>query len=359
MIGHSIAHYKILEKLGAGGMGEVFLAEDTKLERKVALKFLPPHFSADSEFKSRFEHEAKATAALDHPNIVTIYELGEHEGRLYIAMQHVEGQTLAQRISAQSLGISDALDIAGQLCEGLASAHGAGIVHRDIKPANILIDPTGRVRILDFGLAKSHRATTETKIGSTLGTVQYESPEQSRGEEVDQRSDLFSVGVVLYEMITGKLPFLGDYDEAIRYSISHEAPEPIARFKSGTPDELQRIVTKLLEKDASVRYQSAEGVLSDLRKLSRVAPASVVGDSAPASSSKKPAAIGATGLLVVSAVVAVMLWPKSEPEQVVKADPQFKALAVLPFENLGLAEDENVADGITDEITTRLEVVKG
>ncbi|MBN4072336.1 protein kinase [bacterium AH-315-F03] len=269
MIGEMIQQYKILEKIGAGGMGEVFLAQDTKLDRKVALKFLPEKFSADPEFKSRFEHEAKATAALNHPNIVTVYDFGEHEGSLFIAMEHVDGQSLQALIASGSLKLHDTLDIAKQIIEGLAAAHKAGVVHRDVKPANIMMTEDGRAKLLDFGLAKSQKATLETKVGATLGTVQYESPEQSRGESVDRRSDLFSLGVVIYEMATGALPFEGEYDAQIRYAISHEQAKPVSRYIPDSSDELQRIMDKLLDKDPELRYQSAIDVLSDFKRLAQ------------------------------------------------------------------------------------------
>jgi serine/threonine protein kinase/Tfp pilus assembly protein PilF len=259
-----VSHYRIERKLGEGGMGEVFLATDTKLDRKVALKFLPPHFTKDPEFKARFEHEAKAAAALNQPNIVTVHELNEHEDRLFIAMEYVDGESLETLIGGGDLPLERTIDIARQICDGLGEAHQAGIVHRDIKPSNILIDKKGRAKILDFGLAKSRKATTETKVGTTLGTLQYESPEQTLGKPVDARSDLFSVGSVLYEMITGRPPFTGEIEEAIRYSILNEEPEPLARYKSGVPQDLQRITSKLLKKDPKLRYQSAGDLAADL-----------------------------------------------------------------------------------------------
>lgn len=277
MIGKQVHHFKIVSKIGEGGMGEVFLAEDTKLKRKVALKFLPPHISKDAEFKARFEHEATAAAALNHPNIVTVYELGEFEDRQFIAMEFIEGQGLDELIKAGDIKIERATKIALQIIEGLAAAHEAGIVHRDIKPGNIVIDQSGRVKILDFGLAKSRRATTETQAGTTVGTTQYESPEQGRGGNVDQRSDLFSVGVVLYEMIAGRLPFTGEFADAIRYAIANENPDPLARYKSDVPDEVQRIVSKLLEKDPDTRYPNAASVISDLKLLHRESGSQVTG----------------------------------------------------------------------------------
>ena len=267
MIGQTISHYKITAKLGEGGMGEVYVATDLKLDREVALKFLPPHLSADPEFLSRFQHEAKAAAALSHPNIVTVYEFGEHEGRQFMALELVEGQTLEALIKSGDLPLPKCLETAIQICDGLAAAHHAGIIHRDIKPANILVDKSDRVRILDFGLAKSRRATTETRVGTTVGTVQYESPEQSRGEQVDHRSDIFSFGVVLYEMIAGRTPFPGEIVEAIRYAIAHEAPEPLARYRANVPDDLQRIVSKCLAKEPRARYQNIEEVPVDLRAI--------------------------------------------------------------------------------------------
>lgn len=352
MLGRKIDRYTIVEKLGAGGMGEVYLAEDETLHRKVALKFLPDRLSGDPDFRARFEHEARAVAALDHPNIVTVHELGEHEGRLYIAMQHVPGRTLAELIDSGELRLRGALNLAIQICEGLAAAHKAGIIHRDIKPANILVDESRRARILDFGLAKSEKATTETRAGSTLGTVQYESPEQSRGEQVDQRSDLFSFGAVLYEMITGKLPFPGEFDEAIRYSISHEAAEPLARYKAGVPAELEQVVSKLLEKEPEMRYQSAEGVLPDLKRIvrdltqttpavSRITPApeEIQTGKAPRQSSSRKFVVPAVvvGALIVAALV-FKPW-KFEISTTQEAQASDDVLAIMYFDNLPDPQD--------------------
>ncbi|MBN4072350.1 protein kinase [bacterium AH-315-F03] len=382
MIGKQIHHYKIIEKIGAGGMGEVFLAEDTKLDRKVALKFLPERFSSDPEFKSRFEHEAKAAAALEHPNIVTVYELGEHEGKLFIAMQRVSGSTLAELIDTNSISIRKALSIGLQLCEGLAAAHQAGIVHRDIKPANILIDESDRVHILDFGLAKSRKATTETKVGSTLGTVQYESPEQSRGEVVDHRSDLFSLGVVMYEMVTGKLPFTGEYDESIRYAISHETAEPLARYKSDVPAGLEELITKLMEKETEMRYQSAEGVTADLKRIqrdltqqtpavSRIVPAQSGDASAYASATPVDEKSGSKKFVLPTAIVVVLIalalvfkpW-KFEVAPTQEAHAVENRLAIMYFDNLAdpsdsLRHGEIVASLLIADIaaSTELKVV--
>lgn len=365
MIGELIQQYKILEKLGAGGMGEVYLALDTKLDRKVALKFLPPRISSDPEFKSRFEHEAKATAALNHANIVTVHDLGEHEDRLYIVMEHLTGQSLQDIIDSDQLTSKETLDYAAQICEGLVAAHKAGVIHRDIKPANIIVTKEGRAKILDFGLAKSNRATTETKVGSTLGTVQYEAPEQSRGEESDARSDIFSLGVVFYEMITGKLPFAGEYEAAIRYAISHETPEPLARFKADVPAELQWIIDKTLEKEPADRYQTVGDMLVDIRRLKRdTAPRSGITPSSTAvsvSGGKRVGPIVVAALIILVAVTGYFIRDlfndDSSPQGI--ATTSAKTLAVLPFQNLGSPEDEYFADGITEEISARVARLKG
>ncbi|MCH9031037.1 MAG: protein kinase [candidate division Zixibacteria bacterium] len=355
MLGKQIQHYSILEKLGAGGMGEVYLAEDTTLKRRVALKLLAPSYSNDPEFVARFRHEAQAAAALDHPNIVTVYELGEHESQLFITMQYVRGQTLQNLIESGKLTLKQSLNIAQQICEGLSEAHQAGIVHRDIKPANILYTKDSVAKILDFGLAKISGATKLTKEGSTLGTVQYQSPEQCRGEEADQRSDLFSLGVVLYEMITGKLPFTGDYEVSVRYAISHEEAHPLSRFTSRIPDDLQRIVTKLLEKDPALRYQNAESVLSDFRKL---AISGVRGPLARESKKSRLRALVA-GLTVITALVATSIWYFSEDDNTETSIDNPKKLVVLPFKTTGDAEREYFASSVSDEIRTRITEVRG
>ncbi|MEN8251633.1 MAG: serine/threonine-protein kinase, partial [Bacteroidota bacterium] len=219
MIGSIISHYKILEKLGSGGMGVVYKAQDLKLDRFVALKFLPPSFSNDEEAKQRFIHEAKSASSLEHPNICNIHEIGETEGdQLFIVMAYYEGETLKKKIDKGSLKVEDAIDITIQIAEGLQAAHNKGIVHRDIKPANIFIRNDGTVKILDFGLAKSASRNTMTQLGSTMGTVAYMSPEQTHGTDVDHRTDIWSLGVILYEMITGQLPFKGDYEQAVIYN---------------------------------------------------------------------------------------------------------------------------------------------
>jgi predicted Ser/Thr protein kinase len=266
MIGETVLHYKILEKLGEGGMGVVYLAEDTKLERKVAIKFLPHYISINSEERKRFKVEAKAAAALNHPNIATIYAIEEYEEQLFLAMEYIQGNSLAELVT-NPLTLETAIDTAIQIAAGLQTAHEKGIVHRDIKSANIMITDKGVVKIMDFGLAKLANRTKMTVQGATLGTAAYMSPEQARGEDTDHRSDIWSVGVVLYEMISGKLPFKGDYEQAVIYSILNEEPEPLTALRSGLPIEIDNIISKVLAKDPGVRYQHIDELPADLKTL--------------------------------------------------------------------------------------------
>jgi len=273
MIGQSISHYRIEEKLGEGGMGIVYKAHDTKLDRTVALKFLPQHMLGNDEEKARFYREARATAALNHPNITTIYEIDETGDassgvQTYIAMEYVDGQTVKDKVVTSPMKLKEAIDNAIQIAEGLQAAHEKGIIHRDIKSANIMITANGRVKIMDFGLAKLSGGSVQlTKLGSTLGTVAYMSPEQAQGEKLDHRSDLWSLGVVLYEMITGQLPFKGEFEQVVVYSLINEDPEPVTALRSGVPMELERIVFKALSKDPSMRYQHADDLIADLKAL--------------------------------------------------------------------------------------------
>jgi len=270
MIGRIISHYKILEELGAGGMGIVCKAEDLKLKRVVALKFLPAELTLDDAAKSRFIHEAQAASALQHHNICAIHEIDETaDRRLFIAMDCYDGETLKQKISRGPLPVGDAIDIAIQVAEGLSEAHSSGMVHRDIKPANIMVTSKGVVKILDFGLAKLAGQTRITRTGTTVGTVAYMSPEQARGEELDSRSDIWSLGITLHEMITCRIAFRGDHEAAVVYGIINGEPEPMTSLRAGVPMELERIVTKCLAKDPSERYQSARGLISDLRPLQK------------------------------------------------------------------------------------------
>jgi len=263
----TIAHYRILEKLGEGGMGEVYLAEDTKLERKVALKFLPPHIAREPDALERFKREAKATAALRHPNIVTIHEIGVHEDRHFIAMSYIEGDLLRDIIDRKEMTIDEALATTIELCDALGEAHGAGIIHRDLKPANIVVDAKGRAQVLDFGLALKVGSTKLTQSGTTVGSLHYMSPEQTRGESVDARTDVFSLGAILYEMVAGQPAFPGDHAAAIQYAITIEEPQPLARYNNNVTPELERIVSKALAKDREVRYQTMSGLAAALKPL--------------------------------------------------------------------------------------------
>jgi TolB-like protein/Flp pilus assembly protein TadD/predicted Ser/Thr protein kinase len=315
MIGKTISHYTILEKLGEGGMGVVYKAEDAKLKRIVALKFLPQYLTSDANEKERFYHEARAASALSHPNITTIYEMGEYGGQLFIAMEYVEGRTLKELAEKEPPSLEKALEIAIQVGEGLAAAHEKGIVHRDIKSENVMVTPKGQAKIMDFGLAKVTGATRLTRTGSTLGTAAYMSPEQAQGEEVDERSDIFSFGVVMYELLTGKLPFRGEHEAALLYSIVHESPIPISSLRRDLPVPVASVISRALEKDRRVRYQSANELIADVRRL---------------------AAQGATP-------------PRRE-----------QSIAVLPFTNLSAdKENEYFSDGLAEDIIDALTQVPG
>ncbi len=267
MIGKRISHYKILEKIGKGGMGVVYKAQDTKLDRVVALKFLPEQSMADEDAKGRFIQEAKAASAIDHPNIATVHDIDEVEGQSFISMAYIEGKPLKELAMTGGLSIQEVVKIAIQAAEGLGAAHKKGIVHRDVKSDNLMLTSDGHVKVMDFGLAKLKGATGLTKAGQTVGTAYYMSPEQTKGEEVDHRSDVFSLGVVLYELLTGKLPFTGEYDPAIAYSIVNEQPQRVSELRSDVPAELEGVVMKALEKDVARRYQDMGEMISDLKNL--------------------------------------------------------------------------------------------
>jgi serine/threonine protein kinase/Tfp pilus assembly protein PilF len=353
MIGKTISHYKILKKIGEGGMGEVYLAEDTKLRRKVALKFLPHGFASDTDALARFKREARAAASLDHPNIITIHDVAEYENRPYIVMAYVEGELLSDLIARKELSLERAIEIASGVCSGLARAHEASVVHRDIKPANIVIATDGQPRILDFGLAKLRGVSKLTQDGSTLGTANYMSPEQARGEDVDHRSDIFSLGAVLYEMITGCRPFRGDHPAAVMYSITNEEPQPLRRFNNQTSEDMERVVTKALTKKADERYQHAGDLLVDLTAVKRSSEARASGAFVSTKSSRfvNPRVM----LGGVAAVLTVLGLYFFLPRGGEAPPTESKSIAVLPFQNLSAdPENEYFSDGITEDIIAQL-----
>ena len=320
MTGQTISHYEILEKLGEGGMGVVYKAVDKKLDRIVALKFLAAHLVSNDESRRRFIREAKAAAALQHPNICTVYEIDEVNGQTFIAMAYLDGQELSQEIESGPLKVERLLDLAEQAARGLQEAHGKGVVHRDIKPANIMVTSQGQAVLMDFGLAQlAHGGSKLTKEGTAVGTSAYMSPEQTTGEKIDLRTDVWALGVVLYEMATGQVPFQGHYEQAILYSILHEPPEPITAVRTGVPPELERIVNKCLAKRAGERYQTISDLLADLGSLKRATQSGGVTRSSSSVKDARP------------------------------------SIAVLPFENRSRGdEDEYFSDGISEDITSAL-----
>ncbi len=361
MIGQTVSHYRILEKLGEGGMGVVYKAEDLKLRRFVALKFLPHHLGADRE-KQRFVHEAEAASALDHPNICTVHEIDESpEGQMFIVMPCYEGESLAAKIERGPLKLDEATDITIQVASGLAKAHEKGIVHRDIKPGNIFLTGDGLAKIVDFGLAKLASQTKLTRSGTMVGTVTYMSPEQARGDEVDRRSDIWSLGVVLYEMITGRLPFKGEHEPAVVYSIMNEEAEPVTALRTGVPMELERIVNKCLERKRDERYQTAADLIADLRRLQRA-----VGEGTEATERSMAAAgrptrwarwwYWAAPLMVVAIIAAAVFFKMPRRAAI----PEQKSIAVLPFVDMSPEQDqEYFCDGMTEELINRLSTIQG
>ena len=370
MVGQTISHYKILEKLGEGGMGVVYKAHDTRLDRPVALKFLPQHMTSDAAEKERFVYEARAASALNHPNITTIYEIDEAEGNMFIAMEYCEGQTLRQIVESEQLSIKKVLDTGIQVCEGLAVAHEKGIVHRDIKSDNIMLTPRGQAKIMDFGLAKLKGAGKLTQAGSTLGTASYMSPEQAQGEDIDRRSDLFSLGIVLYELLTGQLPFRGEHQSAVIYSIINEEPQPLARFNNRVSPRLQEIVSKALAKDRDERYQHADDLLSDLRRERKALEYARAGQetaASPVQEQRRPTTsrllrYGIIAAAIVAAVVLVVIFNPFNlqlgPQRSVAGGQN--SVAVMYFENIPDPEDkEHTGEMLVNLLITSLSQARG
>jgi len=345
-------------------MGVVYKAEDTKLDRHVALKFLAPHLVQDKEARQRFEREARAAATLDHPHICTVHQIDESDGKTFIALAFLDGQTLSRKIDAGPLELSQAITIAAQLTDGLSAAHEKGIVHRDIKPENVMLvkGPRDAAKIMDFGLAQLAGTSKVTREGTTLGTISYMSPEQVEGRTVDHRSDLWSLGAVLYEMVSGEKPFKGEFDQAVLYSILNEGPEPLTALRAGVPQRLEQVVSKCLAKDLTERYQTAEELRIDLQSLgnSTAAEGPQAATKSPDSESrrKSPWLIPVAALAVASIAVAAWFWDRSPGSALsTTRDP---SVAIMPFVNAsGDPEFEYFSDGMTDELINALGKVKG
>jgi len=368
MIPSTVSHYTIEEQLGGGGMGVVYKARDTRLDRWVALKFLPPDLTRNANAKQRFVREAQAASALDHPNICTIYEIDETEdGQIFIAMAFYEGGTLKKKIADGPLDIEDAVDIASQITAGLAQAHQKGIVHRDIKPANIFLTEDGLVKLLDFGLAKLDGKAQLTQTGTTLGTIAYMSPEQIQGREVDSRSDLWSLGVVLYEMLTGHLPFQGAYDQAIAYAIMHSDPNPVALERPEVPDSISNTIQQLLTKDPADRLADGSEILATLQGEGDTAASPTTSHRAifPALITQRPllwvgSVIAALTLIVILVFTTGVLRSDLDPNRIMVADftnrtgdPTLEAVGAMAADwvRQGLLETGFVE--VVDEHTSR------
>ncbi len=358
MIGKTILHYKILEKLGEGGMGIVYLAEDTKLKRQVAIKFLPAQLASNSQERKRFEIEAQAAAALNHPNIATIYAIEEFDGDNFIVMEYIDGIELKDKITSEKVLLRDVLNISMQIAEGLQAAHERNVIHRDIKSTNIMLTTKGKVKIMDFGLAKVGQGIHLTKEKSTLGTAPYMSPEQIRGDEIDHKSDIWSFGVIMYEMLTGLLPFKGEYEQAVAYSIVNENPKPVNDNRDDIPVKLVQLVNRALVKDPDGRYRNMEEMISELEKLKREQSREQSTDTKTVKNKSRN--LITLPIVILSLFVLFFIWywflfrettGDNNPE-VMTWD---NSLAVLPFTNAsGQTDQDYFCDGMTKQVLSSL-----
>jgi len=361
MIGKTISHYQIFSKLGEGGMGVVYKAEDTKLDRIVALKFLPSHLTKSETDKARFLQEAKAASAINHPNVCVIHDIQEHDGQQFIVMEYVEGKTLREVVGSfdkTPMPLKDVIAISIQIAEALRAAHGKGIVHRDIKSENIMVTETGQVKVMDFGLAKLRGSVKITKTSTTVGTIAYMSPEHLQGAEVDARTDIFSFGVVLYEMLTGQLPFKGEYDSAMMYAIVNEEPEPIQKYRPDLSSEFLHVLNRALEKNPSERYQSIHDVFIELKRMKRDIETKGItpSESIPLKSSRKvgkiPILIGVVLAIVITVIGGYLLLKGDDGDW-------DNTIVVLPFEDLSPQKDqEYFCIGMAEAISDRLNKIE-
>ncbi len=371
MIGQTISHYKIIEKLGEGGMGVVYKAEDTKLKRTVTLKFIRTKAMEATEEKTRFVREAQAAAALDHPNICTIYEIDEVKGKTFIAMAYIKGESLNNKVKSAPLRLEEALDIGMQVAQGLQEAHEKGVFHRDIKSSNIMVTDKGQAKIMDFGIAKLAGGTEITRPATFMGTVTYMSPEQASAEPLDHRTDIWSLGVVLYEMLTGQTPFKGEHEQVILHSILNKSPQPITSLRAGIPLELEAIVSKCLEKDPTERYQTAADLIADLKRLNRdmttgktAIPIPTATYPAPTATKRYPfprllSRVAIPVSAVILALIILLLLPSTRKSVQnwlgFEIIPTEKNLAILPFTVVGGDSAEQAfCDGLMQYLTNKL-----